>query len=147
MNNHKSLVIIEDSKEDFYAISRILKSNNFTQEVIHFNDGDIAVEYLTSEGLSKIPGLILLDLNLPVLDGREVLKILKTNTTTRFMPIVISSTSSNPKDISFCYENGASGYFVKPVNLSHLEHAIVTMMNYWFSIMMGASPLESINQT
>lgn len=137
-----SLMIIEDSMEDYYAMSRILKRKSFIYPVSHLDDGDAAMshfEHVIDEAdTTKMPTLILLDLNLPGTDGREILQKLKSQETTRLIPIVITSTSANPRDIAYCYKQGANGYFVKPVDFERLQHGLDTIIDYWFDII---SPL------
>lgn len=130
------LMIIEDSPEDFHAIERILKTSQAVTSISHFDDGDVAVEYLSDMQTNQdnLPGLILLDLNLPGTDGREILQLLKSHQATRMIPVVITTTSSNPRDVNYCYEQGANGYFVKPVNFQHLQHGLTTIIDYWLDV-------------
>ncbi|VEP17194.1 Response regulator rcp1 (fragment) [Hyella patelloides LEGE 07179] len=97
-----------------------------------------ALDFLYREGeyedesLSPRPSLIVLDLNLPGTDGREVLAELKGDRDLQTIPVVIFSTSSNPKDVNACYRQGISGYIVKPMDINRLNQLVRTFLDYWF---------------
>jgi CheY-like chemotaxis protein len=125
------LLIIEDSNEDFEAFCRIIDQVSQTSLDIHrCVDGDEALNFLHQT--SHHPDLIILDLNLPGTDGREILVIIKTTKSLKTIPIVVLSTSSNPKDIEACYQSGVNSYMLKPMNINHLKDAFRTMLDYWF---------------
>ncbi len=129
------ILIVEDSDEDFYATSRVLrKFGSFPLE--RCTVGSEVLPHLQKDATvpQKIPlSLILLDLNLPgKRDGRQVLGDLKADHRYRSIPVVIMTTSSNPRDISRCYDQGASGYMVKPVDLERFTECIENLVKYWF---------------
>ena len=134
----KSLLVIEDSDEDFAALVRMIKKVKISNPVYRCEDGESALDFLYHEGeyLNEIdsprPSLIVLDLNLPGTDGREVLAAVKQDQNLKTIPVVIFSTSSNPKDVDVCYEYGVSGYIVKPMNLQRLNQVVNTFLEYWF---------------
>ena len=139
MNSTTSLMIVEDSQEDCYTIKRILEKHNFRYPVAFIENGDDAIDYFedVKEGGEKgLPTLILLDLNLPGTDGREILQALKADPVMRAIPIVVTTTSSSPRDIAFCYEQSVQGYFVKPVDYDRLEYSLTNILNYWFNLMV-----------
>lgn len=80
------------------------------------------------------PDSILLDLNLPGTDGREVLSIIKTTAALKSIPVVILSTSANPKDIAACYQAGANSYLLKPMRIDDLRKLLRIFLAYWFEI-------------
>jgi CheY-like chemotaxis protein len=134
-----SLLIIEDSDEDFEALSRIINLVSTLALLIHrCIDGDDALDFLDRVGkysnLGDLahPDLIILDLNLPGTDGREILAIIKQSPTLRTIPVVVFSTSSNPKDIEVCYQSGANSYMLKPMNINLLKDSVRMMIDYWF---------------
>jgi CheY-like chemotaxis protein len=137
-NNKQPLLVIEDSDEDFAALIRTINKAQISNPVYRCEDGEEALEFLYREGeyedesLSPRPSLIVLDLNLPGTDGREVLAELKQNQDLKTIPIVIFSTSSNPKDVDACYRQGISGYLVKPMNTERLNQLVQTFLDYWF---------------
>lgn len=132
------LLIVEDSDEDFEAYQRYLSRSQLTIPVYRCIDGDEAIAFLyqTGEyakaGNAPHPGLIWLDLNLPGTDGREVLNQIKQDSRLRAIPVVVFSTSNDPKDIKACYDKGIAGYVTKPTNTSQLKRNIETVLDYWF---------------
>lgn len=137
-DNQQPLLIIEDSDEDFAALSRMISKAQITNPIYRCEDGEEALEFLYREGeyedesLSPRPSLIVLDLNLPGTDGREVLAELRQDEDLQMIPVVIFSTSSNPKDIDACYRYGVSGYLVKPMDVQRLNQLVQTFLEYWF---------------
>lgn len=135
----KYMLVIEDSDEDFEALQRVLLKNCDTQiPVIRCCNGDEGLDFLHQEGdfaktpMTHLPSLILLDLNLPGSDGREVLLHIKQDERLKIIPVVVFTTSSNPKDIDSCYECGANGYLVKPMNIQQLKTSVCLFLDYWF---------------
>lgn len=133
------LLIIEDSNEDFAALTRIIDQvSTFIVKIERCIDGDDALDFLNRVGKYDNcgellqPDLIVLDLNLPGTDGREVLTIIKQSETLKTIPIVVFSTSSNPKDIEACYQSGANSYLLKPLNINELKESVRMMLDYWF---------------
>ncbi|GAB4548910.1 MAG: response regulator [Pleurocapsa sp.] len=137
-NNQRPLLIIEDSDEDFAALTRMIAKSQIANPIYRCEDGEEALDFLYHEGeyqdiaLSPSPSLIVLDLNLPGTDGREVLAILKKDRNLKNIPVVIFSTSSNPRDVDACYRYGISGYLVKPMNTERLNQLVQTFLDYWF---------------
>ncbi len=140
MNSEKQhpLLVIEDSDEDFATLARMITKAQVSNPVYRCEDGEEAFDYLYHEGeyqdrsVSPRPSLIVLDLNLPGTDGREVLARIKQDQELQTIPVVIFSTSSNPKDVDACYRYGISGYLVKPMNTSRLNQLVKTFLEYWF---------------
>lgn len=130
-----ALLIVEDSDEDFEAIVRAFRA--IVADDIEFkraSDGDEALEVLENTGpppLEPMPKVVLLDLNLPGTDGREVLEEVKSTKRLRELPVVVVSASSDPKTIAECYRRGASGYVVKPMDFSRLEELVRNIKSYW----------------
>ncbi len=138
--NQQPLLIIEDSDEDFEALERMIIKAQISNPIYRCEDGEEALDFLFHEGeyedesLSPRPSLIVLDLNLPGTDGREVLAELKQHQDLQTIPVVIFSTSSNPKDIDACYRQGISGYIVKPMDTQRLNQLVQTFLEYWFNV-------------
>ena len=132
------LLVVEDSDEDFEALDRIMREVALANPVYRCLDGEEALEFLCNEGdyensnIAPRPSLILLDLNLPGTDGREVLEHIKQNNNLKSIPVVVFTTSSNPKDIEACYRQGVNGYIVKPMDLQRLRQRVQVFLNYWF---------------
>lgn len=132
------LLVIEDSNEDFEAFQRYVRRSPLTIPLYHCVDGDDALAFLDRTGRysdpqsAPRPGLILLDLNLPGTDGREVLRKIKQDEILKVIPVVVFTTSNNPKDIEACYRQGVNSYIVKPIDFNRLKHSIQILIDYWF---------------
>jgi DNA-binding response OmpR family regulator len=132
------ILIVEDSMPDYQAVLRVIRKKGMENPVYHCKTGQEALDFLQHSGTyanqqdSPRPGIVLLDLNLPETDGREVLKQVKNDDTLKSIPIVIFTTSDSDKDIVESYKNGANTFITKPVNLDELYAVIDTFKNYWF---------------
>ena len=115
------LLVIEDSNEDFEAFQRYVRRSPLTIPIYHCVDGDDALAFLDRTGRysdpqsAPRPGLILLDLNLPGTDGREVLRKIKQDEILKVIPVVVFTTSNNPKDIEACYRQGFNSYVLTAI--------------------------------
>jgi CheY-like chemotaxis protein len=144
-----SLLIIEDSDEDFEALRRIINQvTPFPISIDRCLDGDDALDFLNQEGVYKnknnitVPDLIILDLNLPGTDGREILVTIKQSRTLKIIPVVVLSTSANPQDIEDCYQSGVNSYMLKPMNISDLKDSVRTLLDYWLKAMVLPSSIH-----
>ncbi|EKV01187.1 response regulator containing a CheY-like receiver domain and an HTH DNA-binding domain [Leptolyngbya sp. PCC 7375] len=136
-NSTTPLLVIEDSDEDFEVLQIFMEDMAVANPIYRCTTGDKALDFLyrnldkeAPENTAR-PSMILLDLNLPGTDGREVLERLKQDDQFREIPIVIFTTNSDPRDIKFCYRKGANGYLIKPVGTEKFEKAIQAFVNYW----------------
>ncbi len=134
-----AILIVEDSPEDYAALVRALARADVRQPLVRCVDGDDALDWLRRQGRYAgqslpWPLLVLLDLNLPGTDGREVLGTIKTDDALSYIPVVILTTSSNPRDVADCYRAGANTYLMKPVNLSLFYEAVACLARYWLQI-------------
>ena len=132
-----SVLIIEDNPDDFEACTLALREDGrFPNEIIRCENGEDALRYLAEAdgAVHPRPGIVLLDLNLPGLDGRDVLKQIKSSPATATLPVVVMTGSSDRKDIDSCYAAGANSYLVKPGNLDAFTKAICRIRNYWFDL-------------
>jgi CheY-like chemotaxis protein len=123
------ILVIEDDPGHGRLIEKNLRRANILNDIIKIEDGKKALDYLFSEGeyvdLEHTASLlILLDLNLPTVDGFQVLKRMKSDNATKNMPVIILTTSDNDRDISRCYELGCSVYLTKPIVCGDFASAI-----------------------
>lgn len=138
----QTMLIIEDSPEDFETTVRAFKKAGISNNIVHCEDGDEALDYLFRRGVytdpekSPRPGVILLDLNLPGTDGREVLAAIKNNEDLKKIPVIVLTTSSDERDIEQCYADGANSYIHKPVDIQGFFEAIKRLKDYWFEIVI-----------
>ncbi len=134
------ILIIEDSEDDYEATIRAFKKTNLHNPVFWCKSGQEAVEFLKHSGTYSDrtdivrPGLILLDLNMPGLDGRKTLQLIKENPSLKQIPVIILTTSNDERDIEACYQIGANTYVQKPVSFDGLIEAIKRLKEYWFEI-------------
>ena len=142
----RTLLIVEDSPEDLEATLRALRKTGCEHPIVHCADGDEALDYLYrrgrfgARGTAPRPALVLLDLNLPGTDGREVLTEIKSNEPLRSIPIVIFTTSGDSRDVDACYRAGANGYVQKPVGVDGLVTALQHLENFWFGVARLPTP-------
>jgi CheY-like chemotaxis protein len=146
---NRLILIVEDSPEDFEAMLRAFKKAGLRNPTAHCEDGDDALDYLYQRGAyanpeaARRPALILLDLNLPGTDGRQVLETIKSDPALRSIPVVVLTTSRDPVDIEKCYSFGANSYIQKPVNLAGFVTALERLSDYWFEIVILPREMES----
>lgn len=133
---HKIIFLVEDNKADVRLIQEALKTSSLPHQVVTVRDGVEAMNYLHQEGEyanAQRPDLILLDLNLPRKDGREVLAEIKSDPRLKRIPVVILTTSKNQDDIFHSYDLHANCYITKPRNLNQLFQIIQSIEKFWFS--------------
>jgi two-component system response regulator len=133
LRESQPILIVEDSADDFEATKRAFVKANLRNAIAHVLSGEEALAYLRSDTKTK-PGLILLDLNMPGLDGRKTLEIIKQAPNLKKIPVVILTTSDDERDVKACYELGANTFIQKPVDFDGLISAIKRLKEYWFEI-------------
>jgi two-component system response regulator len=138
LNQTRSILLVDDSEEDYEAITRALKKAGVNNPVFWCKDGDEALDFLKGSNVVKdnpkaqSPGLILLDLNMPGMDGRQTLQIIKEDVDLKRIPVVILTTSSSEQDVQDCYQMGANGFIQKPANYQGMINVAENLKNYWF---------------
>lgn len=131
------ILLVEDNLDDEALTLRALKKNNIRNEVVGAHDGVEALEYLLGTGTyagrdpADVPQVILLDLKLPKIDGLEVLRRLRANEQTRFLPVVILTSSNEGQDRINSYALGANSYVRKPVDFAQFIEAVRQIGLYW----------------
>jgi CheY-like chemotaxis protein len=135
-----SILLAEDDPDDRYLIGEALEENLVTNKLYIVEDGEELLDYLYQRGKYHEtgkwprPGLILLDLNMPRKDGREVLGEIKADPDLRRIPIVVLTTSQAEDDITYTYDQGVSGYITKPSTFSGLLETIKAIGEYWLQV-------------
>jgi CheY-like chemotaxis protein len=127
MPNNVTIVMVEDDEGHARLIEKNLRRAGISNELVHCNTGRKALDYLFNEKANfAYPEqiLILLDLNLPEVDGYEVLKKIKNDERTKLTPVIILTTTDNPRQIDRCYELGCNVYITKPVEYEQFAEAI-----------------------
>jgi two-component system, response regulator len=137
MDDDAVILLVEDNPDDEALTLRALKKNNIKNEVIIARDGAEAVDYLFGTGMyaqrndRTMPQVILLDLKLPKLDGFEVLRRLRADDRTKFLPVVILTSSDEEQDRIAGYDLGANSYVRKPVEFGSFIEAVRQLGLYW----------------
>jgi len=139
--NPVPVLLVEDDPDDVAIAKRAFKKGRISNTLYVVRDGEEAMDFLRQTGAyadgeneAPRPGLILLDLNLPRLDGREVLEIIKNDEDLSCIPVVVLTTSSEEADVMGCYERGANTYITKPVEFNSFLQAVLTIGQYWLTI-------------
>jgi CheY-like chemotaxis protein len=135
----KLILIVEDSDEDFEAICRIMRQASMAHPIFRCSDGEEALDYLYHQGNytpqnAPKPAIIILDLNLPGTDGREVLAEIKHDERLKLIPVIAWTTSSNPRDVEVCYRDGVNAYILKPIDITTLVKTVQSFMSFWLEI-------------
>jgi CheY-like chemotaxis protein len=134
---NKIILLVEDNLDDVELTIHAFKKNNIKNEVIVMGDGAEALDYLFGQGkysnrdLSIMPTVILLDIKLPKIDGLEVLRRLRSNDLTKYIPVVILTSSKEEQDIINGYKYGVNSYVRKPVNFNQFAEAVNNLGLYW----------------
>jgi CheY-like chemotaxis protein len=136
-----SILIADDDEDDRTLTRQALEEAHIANEIHFVNDGEQLLDYLYQRGayagesgLAPRPGLILLDLNMPKMDGREALAVIKGDPSLSDIPIVILSTSALSADIARSYQMGVNSYITKPVTFTGLVAAMNVLGRYWLEI-------------
>ena len=134
---NKINLLVEDNPDDVDLTLRAFEKNNISNKVIVTGDGAEALDYLYAKGkyaqrnVKDLPVLVLLDLKLPKIDGLEVLKKIRQSELTKFIPVVILTSSSQEEDVVNGYKLGANSYVRKPVNFNDFQQVIKLLGLYW----------------
>jgi two-component system response regulator len=130
-----TILLVDDSPDDVALTLRAFRTNNITNKVDVASDGEEALTYLLRESERRPkPVLILLDINLPKVSGLEVLRRIRTDERTRYLPVVVLSTSSEDRDIVESYNLGANSYVRKPVVFNEFVDAVKVLGLYWLLV-------------
>lgn len=131
------ILLVEDNPGDIRLIKEILKETKIRNNIQVAMDGEAALKLLFNDGNLEVtfrPDLILLDLNLPKIDGRELLSEIKYSEDLKSIPVVILTTSTAEEDIIETYSNYANSYITKPVDLDHFIRVVESIKDFWLSI-------------
>jgi CheY-like chemotaxis protein len=133
----KTILLVENNPEDVELTLRALKKSNIKNDIIVANDGAEALDYLfgtgkyTGRDLRSMPAIIMLDLKLPKIDGLEVLQRIRANEQTKYLQVVILTSSKEEQDVINGYSFGVNSYIRKPVDFNHFAEAVSRLGIYW----------------
>ena len=131
MSRELSILLIEDDKIEKMKVKRTMETHGLHHKIIEANNGEEALQILS--GSKNLPDIILLDLNMPKINGLEFLKILKDDTRLKYLPVIVVTTSANHKDVKQCYELGIAGYITKPLKYEKYVEKLKIVLDYWSS--------------
>ena len=140
MIHEVEVLLVEDNASDAEMTIRALKKNNLANRLLHLKDGAQALDFIFAEGeyadrqIKHTPKVILLDLKMPKVNGKEVLQKIKSDARTRKIPVVVLTSSREDPDIKDCYDLGVNGYVVKPVEFDQFHKAISDLGLYWLIV-------------
>ena len=133
----KDILLVEDNPDDVELTRIAFEESNLANRLVVASDGAEALDYLFARGTyagrdpDDLPSIVLLDLNLPKLDGREVLQAIRANEKTRALPVVVLTTSTEPFDVDASYALGVNSYIQKPVDFEQFVSAVRQVGLYW----------------
>ncbi len=130
----RKIIIVEDSAADAKTLRVALARRDPDIETIVLEDGVRAIEYFSKfvNNQNEPPDLVLLDLNLPIVSGFEVLEFLKSDPQLKKLPVIVLSGSSSQHEIELCYAAGANSYFCKPTGIQQVFDMAAQLVTYWF---------------
>ena len=129
MIKNLNILLIEDDMIEVMKLNRVIASLQLDHKIIEANNGEEALAILDQK--DKKPDIILLDLNMPKLNGIDFLSILKNNEVFKKIPAIVLTTSSNSKDVLECYKIGIAGYILKPLKYEEYVYKINKILAYW----------------
>ena len=132
-----NILLIEDNPAEALLTEEAFKQSTLSNKLHIVEDGEQALDFLNKRNSYEnvvTPDLILLDLNLPKVDGREVLAHLKLHDHLSRIPVIVLTSSALEKDVMSCYDNGANSYIVKPMELDKFIKIVESITAYWFSM-------------
>ena len=142
------VLVVEDSDEDFDTLSEAAAKVGITRTMYRVASGGDALAMLRGQGgvvLPQLPVLILMDLNSHGIDGREALVAIKTDDALKEIPVVVLTTSANPKDMTFCYQAGANAYHVKSVRHDQYLLLLGAILRYWIESVTPRSAAAKVD--
>jgi len=146
-SNTVEILLVEDSLHDAELTVRELNKHNMANNLVHVKDGEEALDFIFGRGkyiqrkdTIHFPKVILLDIQMPKVNGMEVLKEVKSDPRTQTIPVVILTSSKEHPDVQRCYELGANSYIVKPVNFEGFAESIRNLGFYWLLLNQPPNP-------
>lgn len=133
------VLLVEDNRHDVILTQQAFKQTREGIHLHHVKNGLDCMNFLRKEGKYKnvpTPDLILLDLNMPIMDGREVLEAIAKDESLIHLPVVVLTTSEDEKDVYKMYRLRCSSYIVKPIDFTQFQRAIKELSEYWFTVVM-----------
>jgi len=137
MDNNKIILLVEDNEDDEILTIRALKNNNVRNEIVVCRNGEEALDFLFGTGnydgrdSKLLPQVVLLDLNLPGIGGLQVLEKIRASNTTKFLPVIVLTSSKEERDVIISYRLGVNSFIRKPVDFEQFIAAVKQLSLYW----------------
>lgn len=137
ISSNKAILLVEDNPDDQVLLMRAMKKNHLANEIVVANDGVEALDYLFGTGTfegrdtSAQPELVLLDLKLPKMDGHDVLRAMRADPRTKYIPVVVLTSSVEEADMIRSYDLGANSFVQKPIDFEEFVEAAAKLGLYW----------------
>lgn len=138
--NEVEILLVEDNPNDAEMALRALKKNNLANNVLVVGDGEEALDFLYARGkfesrkINHRPKIILLDLKLPKVDGKEVLRVIKNDPEKKIIPVIVLTSSKEERDIVESYQLGVNSYIIKPVDFDKFVQSVKEIGLYWLLV-------------
>lgn len=129
MKRKLKILLIEDDTIEVMKFIKVIEKQGMKHQIIESRNGEEALEVLADT--KQLPDIIILDLNMPKINGLEFLTVLKKDPVLKYIPAIVLTTSNNPKDILECYKIGIAGYILKPLKYEDYVLRIEKIMEYW----------------
>jgi len=133
----RPILLVDDNPDDIMIAKRAFLKSQIHNKIFVTHNGEEAIQFLRKEGKYKdVPstGLIILDLNMPKVDGFEVLETIKGDEKLKSIPVIVLTSSSRPEDIERAYKLGCNSFIVKPVSFEDFIEAVMEIKRYWLSL-------------
>ncbi|MDJ1480819.1 response regulator [Cytophagaceae bacterium YF14B1] len=127
----RTILIIDDDPEDRFLLEIAFSENTIANPLVFLKDGIELMQYIDTKMDTNIPAFILMDLNMPRMNGKQALQWIKSDSRLRCIPVLIYSTSDNAQEVGECYQLGANGYIVKPSEYTALVALVSHLYAFW----------------
>jgi two-component system response regulator len=137
---HSHVLLVEDNPDDIELTKRAFQKNNISNNLVITRDGAETLDFLYGRGkyqgrdINNMPKLILLDLKMPKVSGLEVLKQIRSHEKTKYIPVIILTSSQDKKDIITGYKLGANSYIIKPIDFVKFHQVVQQIVLYWLGL-------------
>ncbi len=145
--DNRTLLMIDDSADDYHTTVVSLRKAGISNPLFWCESGDAGLDYLNRRGEyadlagTPLPGLILLDINMPGTNGKEVLREIKTDEDLCRVPVIMLTTSDDERGVDECYVAGANRYITKPVGFAEFIEALTRLRSFWFEVAIHPRPI------
>lgn len=135
----KCILLVDDNENDVKLITNELRNANLGNEIVVAEDGEEALDFLYHRGrfansTYDLPLLIFLDIKMPLMDGIDLLKVIRSKPQFNIIPVIMLTSSRDLHDLKECYDNGANSYVVKPVNITDFMRVVKELGQYWLLV-------------